>query len=257
MKTKKEKKSILQTILPAWLRDKIKKQLFKILLTNYTYKQDGIISEMNCEFINYPKFKLAYSMGKKTGSWGGDIHWRAYVACWAAQLCKFKSGDFVECGVNRGGLAMTILIYTNLFETNKKFYLLDTFNGLIESQITEREKKLGIHAKGYSDCWYDVCNTFNSFSKTVRLVRGGIPDTLRLVDSNQIAFISIDMNCAAPEIAAAEYFWPRLVSGGIILLDDYGWPGRLVQKNSFDKFAKERNIEVLALPTGQGLIIKP
>jgi hypothetical protein len=65
------------------------------------------------------------------------------------------------------------------------------------------------------------------------------------------------MNCVIPEIKAAEYFWDRMMSGGMILLDDYGWHGFEEQKKGFDKFAMERGVQVLTLPTGQGLIIKP
>jgi CTP synthase (UTP-ammonia lyase) len=59
-----------------------------------------------------------------------------------------------------------------------------------------------------------------------------------------------------PEIAAAEFFWPRMSLGGIIILDDYGWQGFDEQRLAFDKFAKEKNVPILSLPTGQALIIK-
>jgi len=69
--------------------------------------------------------------------------------------------------------------------------------------------------------------------------------------------LHIDMNCTLPEIAAAEYFWDRLVSGAAMLLDDYGHGGHEEQKYAFDGFAKRKGVEILSLPTGQGLIIKP
>jgi hypothetical protein len=42
------------------------------------------------------------------------------------------------------------------------------------------------------------------------------------------------MNNTTPEIAAAERFWDRLVPGGIIVLDDYGWRKQINQKIAFD-----------------------
>jgi hypothetical protein len=48
-----------------------------------------------------------------------------------------------------------------------------------------------------------------------------------------------------------------LSRGGIILLDDYGFVSYEEQKRGFDQFARSKGIEVLALPTGQGLILKP
>jgi predicted O-methyltransferase YrrM len=64
------------------------------------------------------------------------------------------------------------------------------------------------------------------------------------------------MNCAVPEKAALEYFWPRMAHGGIILLDDYGWRGYENQKRTHDNFAASVGHEVLPLPTGQGLIVR-
>jgi predicted O-methyltransferase YrrM len=64
------------------------------------------------------------------------------------------------------------------------------------------------------------------------------------------------MNCAAPERKALEFLWPKLSSGGIIVLDDYCFSGREAQQISADKFAHSVGTRVLSLPTGQGLLIK-
>jgi hypothetical protein len=49
-----------------------------------------------------------------------------------------------------------------------------------------------------------------------------------------------------------------MVSGGVIVLDDYGWGGyHMEQKLGFDQFAARRDVDILSLPTGQGLIFKP
>lgn len=197
-----------------------------------TYNQDGLASRHNCDFINDVHFANAYAAGKSTGSWGGsEVHWRAHVICWAAQKGMSIEGDFVECGVNKGGLASVVLNYTELYKTTRKFYLLDTYNGLVERYLSEEEKKQGVTAGGYEECFDAVKRTFSDFPNVV-LVKGAVPETLIEVKANKIAFLSIDMNCVVPEIAAAEYFWNRLSSGAIIVLDDYGWTGhiRLVHK---------------------------
>jgi len=46
----------------------------------------------------------------------------------------------------------------------------------------------------------------------------------------KVSYLSIDMNCVKPEIAAAQFFWDRMVSGGIMVLDDYGFRGHIEQK---------------------------
>jgi hypothetical protein len=133
---------------------------------------------------------------------------------------------------------------------------MDTFNGLDEKFVSDTEKDNGLinDVYGYSECYEDVKITFAEFNTNI--IRGSIPDTLPLAQTNSICFISIDMNCVAPEISAAEYFWNKLVKGGIMLLDDYGWPHHMEQKLAFDDFAKQKNCQILSLPTGQGLIIK-
>lgn len=65
------------------------------------------------------------------------------------------------------------------------------------------------------------------------------------------------MNIVAPEIATIEHFWGRLVPGAVVVLDDYAWKAHEVQKQAFDRFAADHQVEILTLPTGQGLLLKP
>jgi hypothetical protein len=64
------------------------------------------------------------------------------------------------------------------------------------------------------------------------------------------------MNCSPPEVAAAHFFWDRLVPGAFVLLDDYAYHGYRSQKVAMDDFASEKRHNILSLPTGQGLLIK-
>lgn len=187
------------------------------------YLQDGFLTVHNSDFRHDPKFREAYRLGKATGSWGrSDVEWRAYVCCWAAWSVRHKDGDFVECGVNRGGLSRTVIHYIDFDKLDKRFWLLDTFEGLPDHLISEDERRRGILPGGYEPCYDQVVETFRAFHG-VEIVKGVIPDTLSQVTAAAICYLSIDMNNTAPEIAAAEHFWDRLVPGGMIVLDDYGW----------------------------------
>ena len=65
------------------------------------------------------------------------------------------------------------------------------------------------------------------------------------------------MNNAFAEIEAIKFFWNKIVNYGIVLLDDYAYSDMYEeQRRCWNKFAKDKNIEICTLPTGQGLIIK-
>ena len=66
----------------------------------------------------------------------------------------------------------------------------------------------------------------------------------------------IDLNDVTAELAALEFFFDRLVPGGTIILDDYGWLYYREQKLAEDAWLAERGYSILELPTGQGLLIK-
>jgi O-methyltransferase len=224
----------------------------------WTFDGDGLRTIHNCDFLRDPLFREAYRLGRETDSWHGcDIEWRAYVVCWAAAKGRGLEGDYVECGVNRGGYSRAVAHYVDLAEQPKKLWLLDTFEGLVAEQLTPEERARGVlEAARYPDCYDEVRATFAPFPN-VELIKGPVPDTLARVTSETISYLSIDMNCAAPEIAAAEHFWPRLAPGATVVLDDYGWKRYAAQREAFDAFASERAVPILPLPTGQGLILKP
>ena len=64
------------------------------------------------------------------------------------------------------------------------------------------------------------------------------------------------MNCAFPERAALEHFWPLLSPGAMILFDDYTYFDNDCATEAIDSAAALLGARILSLPTGQGLIIK-
>lgn len=223
------------------------------------YDQDRLLTTNNHDFMKDPRFIAAYECGLKadtTKAW--RIHWRVHVALWAAQHGARLEGDFVECGVNKGLMSSCIMQYLDWNSRDKHFFLFDTFKGIDPKYLNERENELGkmqFSAGHYSECYELAKENFKTFDRT-HLVRGSVPDTLETVDIGQVCYLSIDMNCAAPEIAAAEHFWPKMTRGAVGLLDDYGFAGYEEQKKAFDAFAARKGIEILSLPTGQGMYVK-
>jgi len=245
-------RSILQTF--GYLRVK-----------HISYNADGlIVSGRNAQFLSDARFQRAYRRGMNSGhliggELGLDLHieWRAAICCWAAKHASRLPGDFVECGVNTGMMSLTVCEYVDFNSLNKSFYLFDTFKGIPESQMlsTERPDRIISNSK-YPDCYELAQKNFSQFPRA-NLVRGLVPETLKTVPIEQVAYLSIDMNIAYPERKAIEYFWPKLTPGAIVVLDDYGWTGYEEQKKTMDEFAQTVGVEVMLLPTGQGILLKP
>jgi hypothetical protein len=213
----------------------------------------------NHDFMRDPDYVKAYEAGTAALGHEHRMYWRLHVALWCANHASKLPGDFAECGVWRGFLTTAILTALDWEPLGKTFYLFDTFDGLRESHLTAGERanrqKLD-HLNGYfRDTYGFVSEHFARFPR-VKLVRGTVPETLETVPIDRISYLSIDMNCVEPEIAAGNFFWDKLVPGGVILLDDYGFVSYEEQKRGWNAFAAARGTKILALPTGQGLILK-
>ena len=219
-------------------------------------------------FIDEPRFQRAYRRGMDSGhhiarSPGSneDLHieWRIHVVLWAATHAARLAGDFVECGVNTGIQSLAVCDYLDFNATGKSFWLFDTYDGIPERQVSDRERELGILAESeanYSECYELAKANFARYPRA-RLVRGEVPEALPSVDFREVAYLSIDMNIAQPEAAALEYFWDKLSPGAPVVLDDYGWAPHAPQTEAIDALADRFGAPVLELPTGQGLLLKP
>lgn len=233
------------------------------------YKADFMsIYFKNMDWIKDPRFVRAYAKGMDSGHKMGrpkgsadDIHieWRVHMILWAAQHAVQLEGDFVECGVNTGILSLAVCDYLNFEKlADRKFWLFDTFRGIPEDQMSASEKPHGIGANetSYEECYELVVRNFAPYPNA-NLVRGKVPESLANVDIQRVAYLSIDMNIAKPEVAAMEFFWDKLVKGAPVVFDDYGWAHCGEQHDALNAFARSRGVKIATLPTGQGLLIKP
>jgi hypothetical protein len=252
-------KEKIKKFLPNWLRHIYwLTQVLRVKIITWTprYDEDELMTSHKCDFMKDQHFIRCYDLAVNLGlAVSNQIHWRAHVVCWAADRARLLDGDFVECGVNKGFLSRTVMEYINFKSLPKTFYLMDTFEGFSDKYLTAQDIEAGKSSDSYEPCYELVKKTFGEFHN-VAIIKGPIPDTLPEVKTAKVAYLHIDMNCMLPEIAAAEYFWDRLISGAIVILDDYGHAGHEEQMNAFDDFASAKGVKILSLPTGQGLIIK-
>jgi hypothetical protein len=214
------------------------------------YARDGLWTHHAHEFLEDPAFQRAYRRGLEAGGWDYGWHWRVHVGLWAAGVGAALPGAFVECGTGRGFMASAICEY--LGWSDRDFVLFDTFSPHKPDE-SGRQTEAGPRVAVYADGPEGVAANFTEW-RGVRLVVGEVPGTLDAAGVEEVAFLHVDMNHPLPEAAAIEHFWPRLVSGGVMLLDDYGTFAQ--SRASADGLARKLGFSILSVPTGQGLAIK-
>lgn len=176
------------------------------------------------------------------------IVWRRYILACAAYHCLHVPGDFVECGVYLGTGIKTIMDYLGGPAFPKTFWGYDTYDyNPVEGHAFDGQEA-GLYDK--------VCARFKDYPQ-VKLVKGLLPDSFEGHEPDTIAFLHIDLNNAAGEIAVLERLFDRVSPGGIIVLDDYEWSGFYrPQKQAEDPWFDQRHYRIFPLPTGQGMVLK-
>jgi O-methyltransferase len=127
-------------------------------------------------------------------------------------------GALAELGVYKGDFAWQL----NGQFPDRKLYLFDTFEGFHEEDITV-EREIGAskaQARDFSDTGEEDVLARMPYVKQVVLKKGRFPEVLQGLEE-KFAVVSIDADLYAPTLAGLTYFYPRLNSGGIIILHDY------------------------------------
>lgn len=142
---------------------------------------------------------------------------------------NLPEGDYVECGVYRGGTAMIIAGNMN---PSSKLFLFDSFEGHAEPTEFDNAKT---HPKGnYADTSIAVAR---ACCPNAEVYAGFIPSQFHHVADRKFRFVNIDVDHYLPTRASIEFFLPRLVKGGIMRFDDLcdplGCPGAVKAVNEF------------------------
>jgi hypothetical protein len=237
------------------------------LLEPASYVADGLaVWHKVPTFLDDPRFQAAYREGMamwdrvrpSAGTVDVRLEWRVHTLCWAAWHARQLEGSFVECSVTGGLYALAVCEYVDFNSLDKDLYLFDTFSGIPESEMLaeEAEERRALNEIYFAESFAVARERFAAYPR-VRLVRGIVPESLATVSVDRVSFLSITMGIVKAELAAITHFWDKLVSGAVVVLDNYGWIAHRLQKQALDAFAERVGVEVLLLPTGQGLIIKP
>lgn len=178
------------------------------------------------------------------------IIWRTYILLYFCNLAINTEGDFMELGCYKGSTASQVIKTIDFKKENRHYYLYDLFSW--------KEGDEHSHFTGHDDprMYENVSEKFSMFP-FVKVIKGSVPNSFIKGVPEKVAFAHIDMNHPAPESEALEIILPKLSNGGVIVFDDYGWWGYSAQKIALDPIATKHGLEILELPTGQGLMIKP
>ena len=173
---------------------------------------------------------------------------RILALCDAVQYVHENNiaGDIVECGVWKGGSMAAVARTLHGFDTtSRKLWMYDTFEGM--SQPTENDVDLHGHAAGRMLAEADIAdaesresiwcrcsldNVKHTLKETnypesqMRFVKGKVEDTLPTESPDQIAILRLDTDWYESTRCELEILFPKLVPGGVLIIDDYGhWQG--------------------------------
>lgn len=170
-----------------------------------------------------------------------------------------KSACVAECGCWRGLSAYQLAYHLKAADFNNRLIIFDSFEGLsdFKTEDTRNNKILNPEKrkKEFSCSMKVVQENLKEFG-FIEYKKGWIPERFSEVSDLKFALVHIDVDLYQPIKDSLEFFYPRLISGGIIVLDDYGYIAFPGAKQATDEFMKSRDDFFLHLPSGSAFIIK-
>lgn len=162
-------------------------------------------------------------------------------------------GDFVECGVWKGGSTMLIaLTLLELNETNRKIYLYDTFKGM--SKPTDDDYRVGDRSALAKNQWKkEWCfSPLSEVKKNMALTRypknklmfikGKVEKTIPNTAPSQIALLRLDTDWYGSTRHELIHLFPLVSKNGVLIIDDYGyWAG---SKKAVDEYFTNKSIPI-------------
>ena len=169
-------------------------------------------------------------------------------------------GDIVECGVWKGGSMMAAaLTLSQIKDNNRHLYLFDTFEGMTEP--TEKDLDYKGHSASTllensvkSDessvwCYATLETVEETLQKTgydrekLHFIKGKVEQTIPDKAPQNISILRLDTDWYESTRHELIHLFPRLSTGGVIIIDDYGfWKG---SRLASDEYISQNNIKIL------------
>jgi len=173
-------------------------------------------------------------------------------------------GAIVECGVFRGGSMMAVArTLSQLGDETRELYLFDTYEGMVEPGDVDRHvdgrtasEMLGNDMSQVARAGLDEVRLAMSSTgypeDRMRFVKGRVEETIPAAAPGRIAILRLDTDWYESTRHELDHLYPRISSGGVLIVDDYGaWQG---SKKAVDQFLQATGARVLLLRIDEGRI---
>jgi hypothetical protein len=143
-------------------------------------------------------------------------------------------GAVIECGTWKGGMAAAMV---EVGGPDLHYYFFDSFEGLPPAEDLDGDAAKAYQAATNSPTYYDNCTADVSYidaalaltgcpSSQLHIYPGFFENSLPKFDPPSIAVLRLDADWYASTMICLEKFWPHILPGGIVLIDDYHtWDG--------------------------------
>lgn len=155
------------------------------------------------------------------------------------------AGDFVECGVWRGGNIIIAKTFFDSVNDPRTHWAYDTFEGMTAPSDKDPASAHANWTDPMVKCLSPLDEVIDNFKKfnvadgTINVVQGDVAETLLDASAlpDKIAILRLDTDWYASTLVELEVLYSRLVPGGYLIIDDYGyWEGC---KKAVDEFFGE------------------
>lgn len=173
---------------------------------------------------------------------------RLWVLKCLVEQSRALPGEFWEAGVYQGG---TALLLRKLLQGQAALRLFDTFEGMPETG------EFDTHDKGdFNDSSLEFVTSVVGEGGNVTYHPGLVPETFAGLESSRIAFMHVDLDIHDAVAASCAFAYPRLLPGGAMVFDDYGYHTCPGARKAVDEFFADKPESPLALPTGQAVVFR-
>ena len=171
-------------------------------------------------------------------------------------------GELAECGCWWGHSTYMLACVAEARGISP-FHVFDSFEGLSEYGEKDRgglaptdPRLADARRRHFAADIESVKRTVAPFD-FVHLYKGWIPESFPAVAARQFKFVHIDVDLYQPYVDSIEFFYPRLLEGGVMVFDDYGSAGFLGARRAVDEMrARFKPSLTLYFPLGGSAWVK-